>query len=74
MGRGSFESWPSFFERDTMPESASDKPSLKKRVTLTLFLTLPFVVLIVLMYVLAFTLSDQAKELGGETAETTTAE
>lgn len=49
-----------------MPESASDKPSLKKRVALTLFLVLPFVVLIVLMYTLAFSIKDQAKELGGE--------
>lgn len=49
-----------------MSESVSDKPSLKKRVALTLFLVLPFVVLIVLMYTLAFSIKDQAKELGGE--------
>ncbi|GAB5496982.1 MAG: hypothetical protein Phyf2KO_20620 [Phycisphaerales bacterium] len=47
----------------------TDKPSLKKRVLLTLFLTLPFVVLILLMYIIAFEVTEQGKSVG-ESADT----
>ena len=41
-------------------------PSLRKRVLLTLYLMLPFLVLATLMYVLAFQLQKQGTTLGGE--------
>lgn len=39
-------------------------PNVRKRVLLTLFLVLPFVVLAILMWVLAFQLQKQGKRLG----------
>jgi hypothetical protein len=49
-----------------MTDPAPETPSMKKRVGLTLFLVLPFVVLIVLMYTIAISISEQGKELHSE--------
>ncbi len=46
-------------------------PSMRKRVLLTLFLVLPFLVLATLMYVLAFQLQKQGASLGDRPAQTT---
>ncbi len=54
------------FDRNELPAD-QDRPSLKKRVLLTLFLTLPFVVLILLMYIIAFEVSEQGETIGEST-------
>jgi|MDTD01.1.fsa_nt_gb fructose-specific phosphotransferase system IIC component len=46
-------------------------PSLRKRVLLTLYLMLPFLVLATLMYVLAFQLQKQGASLGDRPAQST---
>ncbi len=46
-------------------------PSLRKRVLLTLYLMLPFLVLATLMYVLAFQLQKQGATLGEKPAQST---
>ncbi|RNC80888.1 MAG: hypothetical protein ED559_03555 [Phycisphaera sp.] len=68
MGRGD-SIVPAFvlMDRNELPADP-DRPSLKKRVLLTLFLTLPFVVLILLMYMIAFEVSEQGETVG-ESAE-----
>ena len=47
-------------------------PSMRKRVLLTLFLILPFLILAGLMYALAFQLQEQGASLGGESAHAAT--
>lgn len=46
-------------------------PSVRKRVLLTLFLLLPFLILAGLMYVLSYQLQKQGATLGEKPAQTT---
>lgn len=49
-----------------MDESPNPGPSVRKRVMLTLYLVLPFLILALLMWTIAYQLQKQGAELGTE--------